>query len=121
MLTDRSKTYQAVMLLGCETDTQDTTGTILAEDREGALSLTGEQVRDAVMGFRGDYAQIPPMYSALKVDGKKLYELARAGKEVERQPRPVQDSGHKGKQDRSAQGLDGGHLLQGDIHTYPVP
>ena len=90
MLTDRSKTYQAVMLLGCETDTQDTTGTILAENREGALSLTGEQVRDAVMGFRGNYAQIPPMYSALKVDGKKLYELARAGKEVERQPRPVQ-------------------------------
>ena len=90
MLTDRSKTYQAVMLLGCETDTQDTTGTILAEDREGALSLAEEQVNEAVMGFKGDYAQIPPMYSALKVDGKKLYELARAGKEVERRPRAVQ-------------------------------
>ena len=90
MLTDRSKTYQAVMLLGCETDTQDTTGTILAEDREGALSLVEEQVNEAVMGFKGDYAQIPPMYSALKVDGKKLYELARAGKEVERRPRAVQ-------------------------------
>ena len=89
MLTDRSKTYRAVMLLGCETDTQDTTGTILEEDREGALSLTEEQVNHAVMGFKGDYDQIPPMYSALKVDGKKLYELARAGKEVERRPRPV--------------------------------
>ena len=66
------------MLLGCETDTQDTTGTILAEDREGVLSLVEEQVNEAVMGFKGDYAQIPPMYSALKVDGKKLYELAKA-------------------------------------------
>ena len=77
MLTDRSKTYQAVMLLGCETDTQDTTGTILAENRQRALALAEDQVRAAVMGFKGDYAQIPPMYSALKVDGKKLYELAR--------------------------------------------
>ena len=90
MLTDRSKTYQAVMLLGCETDTQDTTGTILAENRQRALALAEDQVRAAVMGFKGDYAQIPPMYSALKVDGKKLYELARAVREVERQPRLVQ-------------------------------
>ena len=78
------------MLLGCETDTQDTTGTILAENRQRALALAEDQVRAAVMGFKGDYAQIPPMYSALKVDGKKLYELARAGREVERQPRLVQ-------------------------------
>ena len=90
MLTDRTKTYKAVMLLGCETDTQDTTGLIVAEDGEGALSLGEDQVREAVLGFKGDYAQIPPMYSALKVDGRKLCDLARAGREVERQPRTVQ-------------------------------
>ena len=89
MLTDRSKTYKAVMLLGCETDTQDTTGVILREDRERAAALSEEVAAAAVMAFKGDYAQIPPMYSALKVDGKKLCELARAGREVERQPRMV--------------------------------
>ena len=86
MLTDKTKTYQAVMLLGRETDTQDTTGELLAEC---AVEVTPEQVEEAVLGFVGDYAQIPPMYSALKVNGKKLYELARAGKEVEREARPV--------------------------------
>jgi tRNA pseudouridine55 synthase len=86
MLTDRTKTYQAVMLLGRETDTQDTSGQTLAEY---PVNVTPEQVEEAVMSFFGPYMQIPPMYSALKVNGKKLYELARAGKEVERQPRPV--------------------------------
>ena len=86
MLTDKTKTSQAVRLLGRETDTQDTTGELLAEC---AVEVTPEQVEEAVMGFVGDYAQIPPMYSALKVNGKKLYELARAGKEVEREARPV--------------------------------
>lgn len=87
MLTDKSKTYRAVMLLGRETDTQDTTGQILAEY---PVEVTENDVREAVMGFFGQYDQIPPMYSALKVNGKKLYELARAGKEVERQARPVE-------------------------------
>jgi tRNA pseudouridine55 synthase len=87
MLTDRTKTYQAVMLLGRETDTQDTSGQTLAEY---PVDVTPEQVEEAVMSFFGPYMQIPPMYSALKVNGKKLYELARAGKEVERQPRPVE-------------------------------
>lgn len=90
MLTDRSKTYEAVLLLGCMTDTQDTTGTIIRENRERAMTLTEDQVREAVFHFLGDYDQIPPMYSALKVGGKKLYELARAGKEVERAARRVQ-------------------------------
>ena len=88
MLTDHDKTYRATMLLGVVTDTQDTTGKVLAEadtDR-----LTEAQVREAIQSFAGDYDQIPPMYSALKVDGKKLYELAREGKEVERKARPVQ-------------------------------
>ena len=90
MLTDRSKTYEAVLLLGQTTDTQDTTGTVLTENHEKALKLDKEQVRQVILGFKGDYDQIPPMYSALKVDGKKLCDLARAGKEVERKARRVQ-------------------------------
>lgn len=90
MLTDKSKTYEAVMLLGQVTDTQDTTGRVLAQAKEAAQDLDPSEVERTVLQFRGDYAQIPPMYSALKVDGRKLYELARAGKEVERQARNVQ-------------------------------
>lgn len=86
MLTDNTKAYRAVLLLGLETDTQDVWGRVVSERTP---EVTEEEVREAVMGFVGDYAQIPPMYSALKVNGKKLYELARAGKTVERQPRPV--------------------------------
>lgn len=87
LLTDKTKTYRTVLLLGRETDTQDTTGTVLAER---PVEVTGEQVEQAVLSFLGTYQQVPPMYSALKVNGKKLYELARAGREVERQPRPVE-------------------------------
>lgn len=90
MLADRTKTYEAVLLLGCSTDTQDTTGTILTENREKALALDPETAEKVILGFKGDYDQIPPMYSALKVDGKKLCDLARAGKEVERKARRVQ-------------------------------
>ncbi|MBP7199034.1 MAG: tRNA pseudouridine(55) synthase TruB, partial [Acetatifactor sp.] len=86
MLTDRTKEYVAELLLGQITDTQDITGTVL-EEREVAVSEA--QVREVIAGFVGGYDQIPPMYSALKVNGKKLYELARAGKEVERQARHV--------------------------------
>ena len=87
MLTDKTKTYQAVLLLGTETDTQDTTGTVLSQK---PVEADPETVTETVLSFRGHYDQIPPMYSALKVNGKKLYELARAGKEVERQARPVE-------------------------------
>lgn len=87
MLTDKTKTYRAVLLLGRETDTQDTTGVVQAEY---PVNVTEEEVREAILSFLGDYMQIPPMYSALKVNGKKLYELARQGREVERQARPVQ-------------------------------
>lgn len=86
LLTDRDKEYVAELLLGISTDTQDVTGTVL---REHPVECLEEQVRDAVLGFVGPYEQIPPMYSALKVDGRRLYELARAGKEVERRARPV--------------------------------
>ena len=90
MLTDWDKEYIAVLRLGITTDTQDMTGQVLSRCEERELrTLTEERVREAVMRFVGDYDQIPPMYSALKVDGKKLYELARAGREVERKPRRV--------------------------------
>ena len=62
------------------------TGTVL---REQEVSVTEEEVRSVICGFLGDQMQIPPMYSALKVGGRKLYELARQGKTVEREPRPV--------------------------------
>ena len=86
LLTEKEKTYRAVLLLGQTTDTQDTSGRVLTE---APVTATGEQVREAIMSFLGDYDQVPPMYSALKVNGRKLYELAREGKEVERQARRV--------------------------------
>ncbi len=86
MLTDKDKTYRTVMLLGKETDTQDISGEVL---KEMPVAVTEKQVRAAAENFVGDYEQIPPMYSALKVNGKKLYELAREGKTIERAARPV--------------------------------
>ena len=85
MLTDKSKEYEAVLLLGQVTDTQDVTGTVLEEHE---VTVDEEQAVEAIRSFVGAYEQIPPMYSALKVNGKRLYELARAGKEVERKGRP---------------------------------
>ena len=87
MLADRDKEYETELLLGTETDTQDITGQILARY---PVDISEDRVKDAVFSFAGEYLQVPPMYSALKVGGKKLYELARAGKEVERKARPVQ-------------------------------
>lgn len=87
MLTDQSKTYEAVLLLGTTTDTQDITGQILEEKESGYL--TEEEARACIAGYVGEYEQLPPMYSALKVNGKKLYELARQGIEVERKKRKV--------------------------------
>lgn len=86
LLTDRDKEYEAVMLLGTVTDTQDTTGTVVKKQE---VCVTKDAVERAVLGFQGEYWQVPPMYSALKVDGKKLCDLARAGVTVERQARPV--------------------------------
>lgn len=87
MLTDHSKVYEAVLLLGQSTDTQDVSGTVL---QEASVEVLEEEVREAIMSFVGPYDQIPPMYSALKVNGQKLCDLARAGKEVERKARPVE-------------------------------
>ena len=87
ILTDKDKVYEAVMLLGVETDTQDTSGEVL---KELPVEVSEEAVKEAILSFVGEYAQVPPMYSALKVNGKKLYELAREGKTVERKARNVQ-------------------------------
>ena len=86
MLTEKEKEYIAKVQLGVTTDTQDMTGTVLSSKE---VVVSEEEVRLAVASFVGPYEQIPPMYSALKVNGKKLYELAREGKEVERKARPV--------------------------------
>lgn len=87
MLTDKDKTYKAVMLLGINTDTQDSSGKVLKENQTDSLTI--DAVRDCTLSFVGVYHQIPPMYSALKVNGKKLYELAREGKVIERKARQV--------------------------------
>ncbi len=86
MLTDATKQYEAVCLLGISTDTQDTSGQVLSEK---TVDVSEDDVRKCIAGFVGEIDQIPPMYSALKRDGKKLYELARAGIEVEREPRRI--------------------------------
>lgn len=80
------KTYETELLLGVATDTEDTTGTVLTR-RE--VSVTPGQLAAVLERFRGEIMQIPPMYSALKVNGQKLCDLARKGRQVERQPRPV--------------------------------
>lgn len=87
LLTDKSKEYVAQMQLGIRTDTQDITGEVTAS---GDVNVTKQQLTEIIQSFEGAYQQIPPMYSALKVNGKKLYELAREGKEVERKAREVQ-------------------------------
>lgn len=86
MLTDKKKEYIAELVLGKETDTQDITGHIL---KETEVTCSEEEAVNAILSFIGDYDQLPPMYSAIKVDGKRLYELARQGKEVQRKTRPV--------------------------------
>lgn len=86
LLTDKNKEYEAVMLLGITTDTQDISGEVL-EKKE--VQVTEETVKEAILSFVGEYMQVPPMYSALKVNGKKLCDLAREGKTVERQARCV--------------------------------
>ena len=80
------KTYETVLRLGLTTDTEDITGTMLTE---APVSVIDEQIEAALAAFQGQIMQIPPMYSALKVNGQKLCDLARKGKTVERQPRPI--------------------------------
>ena len=80
------KTYETTLRLGITTDTEDITGTVLAEK---PVTVTESEFLSALSSFRGEILQVPPMYSALKVNGQKLCDLARKGKEVERKPRPI--------------------------------
>lgn len=86
MLTEEKKTYRAVLRLGLVTDTQDMSGQVL---EERPVCASAEEIEACIASFEGEQLQVPPMYSALKVNGKKLYELAREGKTVERKARPV--------------------------------
>ncbi|MCR4841842.1 MAG: tRNA pseudouridine(55) synthase TruB [Eubacterium sp.] len=86
MLTDSDKTYRARVLLGCTTDTLDTSGEVI--DRCDIIPPE-EEIVSTIMSFKGEIEQVPPMYSAIRVGGKRLYELAREGKEVERKSRRI--------------------------------
>lgn len=86
MLTDKVKAYRAVMVFGVATDTEDMTGQVI---KELPVTCKETELCSTLVEFVGTYEQIPPMYSAIKVEGKKLYELAREGKVIERQGRPV--------------------------------
>ena len=80
------KTYEATLRLGLTTDTEDTSGTVLTEQE---VTISEDDFLGILPKFRGNIQQIPPMYSALKINGQKLVDLARKGKEVERQPRDI--------------------------------
>ena len=88
LMTYKDKEYEAVMTLGFETDTEDITGKVTAK---GVIDsgLSANHIIDVTKSYKKEYMQIPPMYSAIKKDGKKLYDYARAGIEIEREPRPV--------------------------------
>lgn len=86
LITDKDKTYQAVCKLGVTTDTQDITGKVITTKE---VRTNQEELQKVINSYIGEYLQLPPMYSAIKVDGKKLYELARQGKEIERERRKV--------------------------------
>ena len=97
-LEDKDKEYVCRMLLGTTTDTEDTTGNVIKETTFNYLSvgesgekptITDEDIKRVINSFVGDIKQVPPMYSALKKDGKKLYELARQGIEIEREARDI--------------------------------
>jgi len=85
-IASETKEYTAIIAFGTETDTQDASGAVTAVR---ALSLNEDALRTVILSFIGDIDQLPPMYSALKVNGQKLYDLARAGKTIERQPRRI--------------------------------
>ena len=85
-LSTRKKTYRATLRLGMTTDTQDTTGTVL---QTAPVTAGRAELEAVIQRFTGELEQLPPMYSAIKINGKKLYEIARKGGEVERKPRKI--------------------------------
>ena len=86
LITDKDKTYKAVCKLGVTTDTQDITGKVITTHE---VHTNQDELMSVINRYIGEYDQLPPMYSAIKVDGKRLYELARQGKEIERERRRV--------------------------------
>lgn len=90
LITDHTKAYDATLLLGIDTDTYDTSGEVIFKaDYNLMESITEDAVVSALLWWKGEHEQIPPMYSAKKVGGKKLYELAREGREIEREPEHI--------------------------------
>lgn len=91
VLTDKSKSYETVMVLGFATDSQDVSGSVTKVADAAALAeLSDSEIEDAIMSFVGEYDQLPPMFSAVRQGGQHLYEMARAGMEVERETRHVE-------------------------------
>lgn len=86
-IVEKDKAYRAEVTFGVETDTQDSSGKIV---RTCDVNLSEDDIKTAMLNFIGKIEQIPPMFSAIKIDGKKLYELARAGIEIERKPRNIE-------------------------------
>lgn len=86
-LIDKDKTYRAELTLGISTDTQDNTGKII---KKSPVNISEDEIREVIDFFVGRYSQIPPMYSALKINGKKLCDIAREGKVIDRKPRNVE-------------------------------
>ena len=86
VIMDGTKRYKAVLQLGKTTTTQDSEGEVTSEKE---VNVTEEEINKAASGFLGEISQIPPMYSAVKINGQKLYKLAREGKEIEREPRKI--------------------------------
>lgn len=91
MLTDTDKEYKAVMKLGIKTDTQDISGTVIEKLDDSSIRniIDDEKIKEAFKTLTGNILQVPPMYSALKVNGVKLVDAARKGRTIERNPRPV--------------------------------
>lgn len=88
ILSEKDKTYNATLLLGLDTDTQDTSGEVISKaDTDGIMELSEDKVFETIKSYIGDYDQIPPMFSAIKIGGEKLYNLARRGEVIERPAR----------------------------------
>lgn len=86
-LTDKDKTYRAELTLGISTDTQDCAGEII---KKSPVNVSEDEIKSAIKSFVGKYSQVPPMYSALKVNGRKLCDIAREGKVIDRKPRNIE-------------------------------
>ena len=87
LLTDKGKEYETVLLLGIETNTEDATGEIVSVG--DVLNITDEMISEVVKSFEGDISQVPPMFSATRINGQRYYDLARQGKEIEREAKQI--------------------------------